>query len=93
MRFRLDTGHFFSVVTPILRARASVTGLLRQQEISLRKTWVALERHLLMRATPSFGVLLMCHTIIKYLESRRNGQLFFGATTQGPMSLRVVIWY
>lgn len=33
-----------------------------------------------MRATPSFGVLLMCHTIIKYLESRRNGQLpvFFG---------------
>lgn len=70
MKFRPDTGHFCLLVTPILRARASLAGLLRQQEISRRKTWVALERQLLMHVTPSFGVPLMCHTIIKYLESR-----------------------
>jgi len=70
MRFRPDTSHFCLLVTPILRARASLTGLLRQQEISLPKTWVALERQLLVHATPSFGVPLVCHTIIKYLESR-----------------------
>jgi hypothetical protein len=60
------------MVTPIRLAGSYLGGLLRPQEIFLRKTWVALERRPLMPATPSFGVPRTCPMIINYMESRRN---------------------